>query len=179
MVPTAKEILFSRTFPGQNYHFPGASIQELKLIDQDMCEKAYHIYSMHDWLFKFLWYSLFLTPSKVLAVWSTHFYLKCNYHEISRLLVCTDTFPSTNQVFFYRHNIYSQTFCFKWIFSHAILFPGHLLILSNSRTFPGPGKWLCNFPGFPGHMGTLHYVLKFHRIWCSLRVKYWYRTWRL
>jgi len=23
MVPTGKEILFSGTFPGQNYHFPG------------------------------------------------------------------------------------------------------------------------------------------------------------
>ena len=41
MVPTAKEILFSRTFPWQNYHFPGQSIQHLKVINQGMCEKAY------------------------------------------------------------------------------------------------------------------------------------------
>ena len=40
MVPTAKEILFSRTFPGQNYHFPG---QDLKVINQDMCEN--HIFN--------------------------------------------------------------------------------------------------------------------------------------
>ena len=41
MVPTAREILFSRTFPAQNYHFPEQSIQDLKVINQDMCEKAY------------------------------------------------------------------------------------------------------------------------------------------
>jgi len=41
MVPTPKEILFSMTFPGQNYHFPGQSIQDLKVINQDMREKAY------------------------------------------------------------------------------------------------------------------------------------------
>jgi len=47
MVPTLKEILFSRTFPGKKYHFPG-HIQDnkLKVINQDMCEKAYNIYSM-------------------------------------------------------------------------------------------------------------------------------------
>ena len=39
MVPTANEILFSRTFPGQNFHFPGQSIQNLKVINQDMCKK--------------------------------------------------------------------------------------------------------------------------------------------
>ena len=48
MVHTAKEMLFSRTFPGQNYHFPGQSIQDLKAIYQNMCENAYHIYSMYD-----------------------------------------------------------------------------------------------------------------------------------
>jgi len=32
MVPIAKEILFSRSFPGQ-------IIQDLKVINQDMCEK--------------------------------------------------------------------------------------------------------------------------------------------
>jgi len=51
MIPTAKEILFSRTFPGQNYHFPGQnyhfpgqnyhfpgqSIQDLKGLNHDMC----------------------------------------------------------------------------------------------------------------------------------------------
>jgi len=47
---TAKEILFSRTcpakVPGQNYSFPGQSIQKLKVINQHMREKAHHIYSM-------------------------------------------------------------------------------------------------------------------------------------
>ena len=33
MVPTAKEILFSRRFLGQNYHFLGQSIQDLKVIN--------------------------------------------------------------------------------------------------------------------------------------------------
>ena len=42
MVPTAKEILFSRIFPGQIYHFPGQSIQKLKVINQDIrVQKAY------------------------------------------------------------------------------------------------------------------------------------------
>ena len=39
-VPTAKEILFSSTFPGKNYHFPGLSIQDLKVINQHTCEKV-------------------------------------------------------------------------------------------------------------------------------------------
>jgi len=39
MVPTAKEILFSRTFSGQNDQFPGQRIKDLKLINQDMCKK--------------------------------------------------------------------------------------------------------------------------------------------
>ena len=43
IIPTAEEILFSRTFPGQ-------TIQELKVINQNVCEKAYHIYSMYDQL---------------------------------------------------------------------------------------------------------------------------------
>ena len=46
-VPTAKESLFSWTFPEQNYHFPGQSIQDLKIINQDMREKAY-IGSIYD-----------------------------------------------------------------------------------------------------------------------------------
>jgi len=44
MVPTAKKI----NFPGQNYHLPGQSIQDLKVINQDMCEKAYNDYSTYD-----------------------------------------------------------------------------------------------------------------------------------
>ena len=35
-------------FPGQNYNFPGHGIKDLKVINQDMCNKAYHIYSMYD-----------------------------------------------------------------------------------------------------------------------------------
>ena len=50
MVPTAKETLFSRTFPGLFQDkitiFREQSIQDLKLINQDMCRKAYHIYLM-------------------------------------------------------------------------------------------------------------------------------------
>jgi len=41
MVPTAKEMLYSRTFPGQNYHFALQSIQDLNVINHDMCEKAH------------------------------------------------------------------------------------------------------------------------------------------
>ena len=55
---------FSRTFLGQKYHFK--DIVHLKIINQDMCEKAYHIYSMYDQLLNFLWYSLLLNPSSCL-----------------------------------------------------------------------------------------------------------------
>jgi len=41
-------------FFGQNYHFPGQRIQDLKVINQDMCEKAYHIYSIYDRLLRFV-----------------------------------------------------------------------------------------------------------------------------
>ena len=60
MVPTAKEILLSSTFPGPNYHFPGQRIQDL---NQDICEKENYIYSMCDRLLTFLWYILLLIPS--------------------------------------------------------------------------------------------------------------------
>ena len=45
MVPTAKEILFCGTFPGQNHYFAGQSVQDLKVINQDVRE---NIYSMYD-----------------------------------------------------------------------------------------------------------------------------------
>ena len=54
MVPIVKEILFSRTFPGQNNHFPGQIIQNLKAINQETYEKLYYIYSMYDRLLRFL-----------------------------------------------------------------------------------------------------------------------------
>jgi len=54
MVPTAKEILFSRTFLEQNYHFQGQCIQALKVINQDTFEKAYHIYSLYDRLLTYV-----------------------------------------------------------------------------------------------------------------------------
>jgi len=49
---------FFRTFPGQSYYFQGQSMQDLKVINQDVCEKAYHIYLMYKRLLTFLWYSL-------------------------------------------------------------------------------------------------------------------------
>jgi len=54
------------------------------------------------------------------------------------------------EVFFFRHNIYSWAFCSKWIFSQAIFFPGHFLILKNSRTFPGLENEFV-FSGMPGN----------------------------
>jgi len=36
-----------------------------------------------------------------------------------------------------------------------IIFSTGILLLSNSRIFPGPGKWICYIPGFLEHMGTL------------------------
>ena len=56
MVPTVKEILFSRT------KLPFSRLQDLKVINWDMREKQY-IYSRYDWLLRSLWYSLFLTHS--------------------------------------------------------------------------------------------------------------------
>jgi len=75
MVPTAKEILFYRTFPGQNYYLPGQIIQDLKVINQEMCKKVYHIYSMYDRLLICLWYSLLLTPYSCLI----HSFLFLNF----------------------------------------------------------------------------------------------------
>jgi len=43
-----KAPLFSRKFPGQDYHFPGQIVQDLKVIYQEMCKKAYYIYSIYD-----------------------------------------------------------------------------------------------------------------------------------
>jgi len=60
------------------------------------------------------------------------------------------SFCSTIEVFFYSHNIYSQAFCSKWIFSRAIFVYTTFPDLFNSRTFPGPGKLICYFPGRVG-----------------------------
>ena len=57
MVLTAKEILF----PAHNYHLLGQNIQDVKVINQDMCEKP-----INNQLLKFVWYSLVLTPSSCL-----------------------------------------------------------------------------------------------------------------
>jgi len=40
----------------RKFYFPGQSIQDLKAINQDTCEKAYHSNSMYDQLLTFLWY---------------------------------------------------------------------------------------------------------------------------
>jgi len=66
MVSTAKILLF----PGQNYYFPGHSIQDIKVVNQDKCEKGYRIYSIYDQLLKFCGAS---PPST-----HTHFYLNLN-----------------------------------------------------------------------------------------------------
>jgi len=50
LIRGSKKCLFSGTFPGQSNYFPGQSIQDLKVINQDTWKKAYHIYSMYDQL---------------------------------------------------------------------------------------------------------------------------------
>jgi len=64
------------TFPGQSYNFLEQAILDLKVINQDMYEKAYRIYSTYDRLLTFSWYSLSSSP--LIAVSSTHFYLNFN-----------------------------------------------------------------------------------------------------
>ena len=54
IIVTAQEILFSTTFPGQNYYFPGQIRQDLQVINQDMCENIYQLYSMYDQILTFL-----------------------------------------------------------------------------------------------------------------------------
>jgi len=66
MVATAMEILFSRIFPEQNYHFPGKWYTRFKGNKSKYVWKAYHIYSMYDWLLTILWYSVLLNPSSCL-----------------------------------------------------------------------------------------------------------------
>ena len=55
-------------------------------------------------------------------------------------------FSSTIKVFFYKHNIFSQAFCSKWIFSQTIFFPDFSKI-------QGHGKGIFYFPG---RVGTLY-----------------------
>ena len=52
-------------FQDKNYHFPGQSIQDLKVINRDTCAKAYHIYSMDD---RFLLFFMVEPFSSLLAV---------------------------------------------------------------------------------------------------------------
>ena len=53
MAPIAKEILY----------FPGQSIQDLKVINQNTCEKSYYICSMYDRLLTFLLPPLYMSES--------------------------------------------------------------------------------------------------------------------
>ena len=91
-------------------------------------------------------YSLILIPSSCLI---PPLLYNCNCHETSR--PCTGTLFLLQLKFFLRGVTFiHRLFCSKWIFSQAILLPGHFLILSDSRTFPRPGKWICCFPGCVG-----------------------------
>jgi len=46
---TTVKTQISTWFPQpRKYYSPGQNIQDLKPINQDMCKKAYHIYSMYD-----------------------------------------------------------------------------------------------------------------------------------
>jgi len=70
----------------------------------------------------------------------------------------------------------SISYLLSEFFSYAIFFPGHFLILSNSRTFPGPEKWLY-FPGFPRWVGTMknHLLTQRYFYWStvSLNCEVW------
>ena len=136
MVPRVREILFSRTFPEQNYHFSEQSIQDLKVI----CVKRHIIFIQC-----MINYWIIASFSLLLAVWPIHFYLNFNWQFFLQ-----SKFSSTGTIFIY--SIFSST-CF---FFTGNIFPGHFLILQNSRTFPGRGKLICYFPGFPGRVGTLN-----------------------
>jgi len=129
-VPTDKGKLFSRMFQGQNYYFPGQIIQHLKVINQDTCEKGYHIYSIHDQI---------LTSCLIhqhLFKFNTTWDINTTYwYTFSSKIVF-----SIGMLFIHR------LFCSKWIF------PGEFRILKNARTFPWPGKWICYFPA---HLGAL------------------------
>jgi len=60
--PHPRKYYFPEHFQYNITTFPGQSIQDLKVINQDMSKKAYHIYSMYDRLLIFLLHSLLLTP---------------------------------------------------------------------------------------------------------------------
>jgi len=94
----------SRTFPGQNYHFPGQSIQDFKVINQDMREKACYTDWIHDWLL--IIDIVTGSSSRHLAVWSTNFYLNFNQHGLSTLYIPVLLF-FYNRSLLYRHYIYS------------------------------------------------------------------------
>jgi len=40
------------------------------------------------------------------------------------------------------------------VFPKAVFFPWDFQIWSNSKTFPGTGKWICYFPCYLAHLGT-------------------------
>ena len=108
-------------------------------------------YSIYNQLLKFMWYSLLLTPSScliqpLLFKFQLTWDIKTTYRY---------SFSFTIEVFFYRHNIYLQTFCAKWI-----IFTGNIISrifpdFVKSRTFPASGKWISYFSRFPGCVRTL------------------------
>jgi len=61
---------------------------------------------------------------------------------------------SQGNIIFYKYTIYSRFSVLRRFFKGSIL-TRNFQILSNSRIFPGPGKWICYSPGFLGHVGTL------------------------
>jgi len=90
-------------FPGHYYYFfKVQSIQDLKVINQDMCKKVYRIYSKCDQLLTLLWYTL---PSCLLAVLFTHFYLNFNQLGIPRLCISQTWSPFhfvySNSIFYH------------------------------------------------------------------------------
>ena len=86
-------------------------IQDLKVINQEACEKAYHIYLMHDQWLTFLWYSLLLLSPSSCLIHPLLFKFEQTW-VIQTMYQYWDSFSSTGIIFI--HGL----FCFRWISFH-------------------------------------------------------------
>jgi len=126
-------------FPGHYYHFTGQSIHDLKAINQDMCEKAYHfIQCMIDYR-----HFYDTASSSTLLIDPLLFKFKPTWDIKTNYRYC---FSSTTEVFFYRHIHYLFTglFCSKWIFFHRQYFFQDLeMNMLFSRSYVKPDRLNC------------------------------------
>ena len=140
------------------YYFPG-HFQNKITLSWTKCtwfkgDKSRYVQKSISYLFNVWWiFDIFMAQPPPRSI---HFYLiltKMGYQDFTNNLFPLQLkFSSTSIICI--HGLFYSNLC--GFFHRKYFFPGHFLILQNSSKFPGAGKGISYFPGFPRHAGILY-----------------------